>query len=42
MGSKTMREGGAPMPIPMWRRVLSLFLSAILVFQNLTCWMTPA
>ena len=30
------------MPIPMWRRVLSLFLSAILVFQNLTCWMTPA
>ena len=42
MGPKTMREGGAPMPIPMWRRVLSLFLSAILVFQNLTCWMTPA
>ena len=42
MGSKTMREGGALMPIPMWRRVLSLFLSAILVFQNLTCWMTPA
>ena len=42
MGSKTMREGGAPMPIPMWRRVLSLVLSAILVFQNLTCWMTPA
>lgn len=42
MGSKTMREGGAPMPIPMWCRVLSLFLSAILVFQNLTCWMTPA
>lgn len=42
MGSKTMREGGAPMLIPMWRRVLSLFLSAILVFQNLTCWMTPA
>ena len=30
------------MPIPMWRRALSLFLSAILVFQNLTCWMTPA
>ncbi len=42
MGPKTMREGGAPMPIPMWRRALSLFLSAILVFQNLTCWMTPA
>lgn len=42
MGSKTIRERGAPMPIPMWRRVLSLFLSAILVFQNLTCWVTPA
>ncbi len=42
MGPKTMREGGALMPIPMWRRILSLVLSAILVFQNLTCWMTPA
>lgn len=30
------------MPIPMWRRALSLFLSMVLVFQNLTCWMTPA
>ena len=28
--------------VPMWRQVLSLFLSAVLVFQNLTCWMTPA
>ena len=42
MGSKTTRGGGAPMPIPMWRRVLSLFLSMVLVLQNLTCWMTPA
>ena len=42
MGPKTMREGGALMPIPMWRRVLSLFLGVILVFQNLTCWMTLA
>ena len=30
------------MPIPMWRRALSLFLSMVLVLQNLTCWMTPA
>ena len=30
------------MPISMWRRVLALFLSVILVLQNLTCWMTPA
>ena len=30
------------MPIPMWRYALSLFLSMVLVFQNLTCWMTPA
>ena len=42
MGSKTTRGGGAPMPIPMWRRALSLFLSMVLVLQNLTCWMTPA
>lgn len=42
MGSKTTRGGGAPMLIPMWRRALSLFLSMVLVLQNLTCWMTPA
>ena len=42
--SRKAMGGGAlsSYSVPMWRQVLSLFLSAVLVFQNLTCWMTPA